>query len=308
MTFSIEAIPSQKGKIAIITGANIGLGYENTFRFVQKDIEVIMACRSKKRAMTAMNKLLAEVPNAKLDFMQLDLCDLSSVRKFAQNFRGKYSKLNYLINNAGIMVPPYSKTNDGFESQMAANHFGHFLLTSLLLDLVPDTTESRIVSLSSVAHRQGPKKIFFDDINWNKRYSSSQAYQQSKLACLMFANELDRRLKHSGKKILSVAAHPGATTGTDLGKHVPKLLFKLIQITILPFISQTVTSGALPQIMAALSPQAQGGDYYGPQGFLEMKGPPGLAKKLPYSEDNSALKKLWDISVELTGADFGELA
>ncbi|UDQ99462.1 oxidoreductase [Lentisphaerota bacterium WC36G] len=307
MNFSINNIPSQKGKIAIITGANAGLGYENALRFLQKDIKVIMACRNETKAIIARDKLLSEVPNGQLEFMKLDLCELSSVRKFAQNYREKYEKLDYLINNAGIMVPPYHKTVDGFESQMAANYFGHFLLTSLLLDIMPDTAESRIVLLSSVAHRHGPKKIFFEDLNWENNYSSSKAYQQSKLACLMFANELDYRLRRAGKKILSVAAHPGATAGTELGKHLPKLLYCVIEYMLLPVISNDVSNGVLPQIMAALSPQARGGDYYGPQKLDEMKGEPGIARKLPYSENKQNLEQLWDISIKLTGADFGEL-
>ncbi|MFS8185003.1 oxidoreductase [Pseudovibrio denitrificans] len=308
MSFSLAEVPSQKGKIAIITGANAGLGFENTLRFLQEDIKVIMACRSAEKAHTARAKLLAVVPNADLEFLQLDLSDLASVRKFAQVYRSKYSKLDYLVNNAGIMVPPYSKTVDGFESQMAANYFGHFLLVSLLLDLMPDTPESRVVSLSSMGHRQGQKRIFFEDLQWEKRYSSSEAYQQSKLACLMFANELDHRFKKAGKKILSVAAHPGATSDTDLVRHIPKLLYFFIKHLVMPVISHRVSSGVQPQLMAALSPSAQGGDYYGPQKFNEMKGPPGLAMKLPYSEDEVMMQKLWDISVKLTGADYGELA
>ncbi|MES0871639.1 oxidoreductase [Pseudovibrio sp. SCP19] len=308
MSFSLADVPSQKGKIAIITGANAGLGFENTLRFLQKDIKVIMACRSAEKAHTARAKLFAIVPNADLEFLQLDLSDLASVRKFAQVYRSKYSKLDYLVNNAGIMVPPYSKTVDGFESQMAANYFGHFLLVSLLLDLMPGTPESRVVSLSSMGHRQGQKRIFFEDLQWEKRYSSSEAYQQSKLACLMFANELDHPFKKAGKKILSVAAHPGATSGTDLVRHIPKLLYFFIKHLVMPVISHRVSSGVQPQLMAALSPSAQGGDYYGPQKFNEMKGPPGLVRKLPYSEDEVVMQKLWDISVKLTGADYGELA
>lgn len=201
MAFDLENIPSQQGKVAIVTGANTGLGYETVSYLAQKHFKVIMACRDLEKAAQAKAKIKMTVPVADLEILQIDLSDLSSVRGFAQIFRQNYNSLDLLINNAGIMWPPYALTVDGFESQMGANYFGHFLLTALLLDLMPNTSESRVVSLSSNAHRLGAGKINFDDLQSKQNYSKTGAYAQSKLACLMFGNELQRRLAQAGKKI-----------------------------------------------------------------------------------------------------------
>ncbi len=257
-----------------------------------------MACRSLDRAEAARQRILAEVPGADLEILQIDLGRLASVREAAETFKSKTSRLDILINNAGIMFPPYSKTEDGFESQMAANCFGHFLLTSLLIELMPDSPDSRIVWLSSNAHKTG--KIAFDDLHFEKKYSKTAAYAQSKLACLMYALELDRKLKASGKRIRSNCAHPGGAE-TDLSRHMAPWVLGLMKITILPFIVQSAADGALPTLEAALSPTAEGGRYYGPQGFLEMRGPSGIATIAKPALDVEASKKLWQLSEQLTG-------
>jgi NAD(P)-dependent dehydrogenase (short-subunit alcohol dehydrogenase family) len=303
MEFNLNNVPSQKGKIAIVTGSNTGLGYETTIGLAKTGMKVIMACRSKERAEKARSEILAKVPNADLEIMLLDLSKLSSVREFAENFKKKYSKLDLLINNAGIMWLPYSKTEDGFESQMGANYFGHFLFTSLLLDIMPDTPDSRVVSLSGGVHKMGTKKINFDDLHWEKKYSKKDAYAQSKLACLMFADELHRRLERAGRKIFSVSAHPGMSK-TELGRNLSKTQTFLIRYTIAPFVIHPVEQAALPTLIAALGTEVKGGEYFGPQGLLEMKGKPGRASKSKYLQNMEAASKLWEVSEELTSCSF----
>lgn len=300
MSFNLNSIPKQAGKIAIVTGANVGLGFETVRAFVAKDITIIMACRSQQKAEAARAQILAETPNANIDIILLDLSDLRSVTAFAESFKARYNQLDLLINNAGLMVPPYEKTVDGFELQMGANYFGHFLLTSLLLPVLEATEGARIVNLSSVAHRSG--KIHFDDMHFVKRYSRWQAYGQSKLAMLMFSFELDRQLKAMGCKTLSVAAHPGVSD-TNLSRYIPKLLITLLY-PVFKLMTQPADKGALPQIYAALGADINSGDYTGPDGFREMAGKPIKVGCYPHAKDLAVAKKLWDVSVELTNASW----
>jgi NAD(P)-dependent dehydrogenase (short-subunit alcohol dehydrogenase family) len=301
MTFSINDIPSQAGRTAVITGANTGLGYENARYFARTGMKVIMACRSESRARDAMSRLRADVENADLEFLQLDLSDLSSVRQFAEAFKQDYDKLDLLINNAGIMWTPYEQSVDGFEGQMAANYFGHFLLTSLLIDLLPDEPAARVVSLSSIAHTQGLKRINFEDIHWEKRYQKHLAYAQTKLACLMFAIELQRRLAQAGRKTLSVAAHPGVSE-TELARTVEPWKLAIMRYTIGPLISHAPPKAALPQVMAALDPSVHGAEYFGPKGIMELSGRPDRGKIMPWAKDPDANRRLWEVSEQLTGA------
>lgn len=298
--FNIDTIPSQKGRLAIVTGANTGLGFETTLALASKEMKVIMACRSEARAEKAKQQIIEKVPFADLEIMIINLSSLSSVRDFAKHFLRKYEKLDLLINNAGIMVPPYSKTEDGFESQMGANYFGHFLLTGLLMDVIKKTEGSRIVSLSSIAHKNG--KINFEDLHWEKEYSAMSAYRQSKLACLIFAGELQRRFEKSGVNTLSVAAHPGVSL-TELVRHIPKWLYFPLQPLVSLF-THSPDKGALPTLYAALGAGVSGGDYFGPQGFAEMTGKPGRAKSTPVSHDREIAKQLWDLSEKLTGITY----
>ncbi len=306
MTFSLDSIARQEGRVAIVTGANTGLGYETTKAFAQKGVTTVMACRTQARALDAMAKIQEEVPDAKLEFLQLDLADLANVRRFTEAFRASHSSLDLLVLNAGIMTPPYSKTVDGFESQMGANFFGHFLLTSRLIDLMPDSASSRVVALSSNAHRMGQKRIHFEDLHWEKRYAGMDAYAQTKLACLMFGNALARRLDAAGSSIVALSAHPGMS-GTELSRNGPRLL-QLFQAFLLatlgPFLAHPPPKAALPQIRAALDGDAKGGEYYGPTGFREFKGPPGLVGQLPYALDEAEQDRLWEVAREATGAVF----
>ena len=302
MAYDIEQLPNQDGRIAIVTGSNTGLGYHNALDLASKGAKVVMACRTESRARDAMARISAEVPGADLEFLELDLQSLDSVRSAVDQYRSQHDSLDLLINNAGIMMTPYENTADGVEDQMAANYWGHFLLTMSLIDLLPDTSESRVVSLSSIAHRQGSKKINFADIHWEHKYSSVAAYRQTKLACLMFALELDRRLKAAGKRVLSTASHPGVSD-TDLGRSLPKALVLMTRFTIGPLISHNPDQASLPTLLAAIQPEVSGGDYFGPQGMGELKGGPGPAKIHDAARDEEAARQLWELSVDATGAD-----
>ena len=301
MDFNLEQVPSQAGRIAIVTGANTGLGFETTVGLAGKGMQVVMACRNLEKAEKARADILEQIPDADLQVMQLDLGKLSSVRSFAEEFRKKCEKLDLLINNAGVAVPPYAATDDGFESQFGVNHLAHFLLTKLLIDMIPDSAESRVVSLSSLAHKKG--RINFDDLQSQNKYSRAHAYAQSKLACLMFADELQRRLQANGKKILSTSAHPGASP-TELARHVPSAVYAVARVTVLPFITHSAANGALPTLMAALSSDLEGGEYCGPQGFTGFKGKPGIARKADQVLDEAVAARLWQVSEELTGCSF----
>ncbi|MBT8208449.1 MAG: SDR family NAD(P)-dependent oxidoreductase [Acidimicrobiales bacterium] len=302
MSYDIGQLPRQDGRIVMVTGSNTGLGFHNAHDLAAKGAKVVMACRTESRATDAMRRITELVPDADLEFLALDLSSLDAVRSAAATFRDRHDTLDVLVNNAGIMMTPYEKTVDGFEGQMAANYWGHFLLTMSLIDLMPDAPESRVVSLSSLAHAQGTKKIRFDDIHWEQKYSRSGAYQQTKLACLLFALELDRRLRAAGKEIVSVASHPGVSP-TELGRAMPKLLTEVVRYTVGPFVSHDPDVASLPSLVAAIDPEVSGGEYYGPQGLNEMKGDPGPARIHPCAHDVHAARQLWDLSVELTGAD-----
>ncbi len=300
MSFNINDAPSQKGKIAIVTGANIGLGFETTLGLAKKGAKVIMACRNLQKAEQAKKDIQQKVPDADLIILELDLNSLQSVRDFAKAFAEKYNQLDLLIENAGIMIPPFSKTKDGFESQMGVNYFSHFLLTNLLFPILNKSKNARIVTLSSKAHERG--RIDFENLNAEKSYSKMGAYSQSKLACLMFAYELQRRLEKAGSNVIAVSAHPGVSN-TNLGQYIPKLLYNLfLPITVL--FLHSPEKAALPSLMAAMDENVKGGEYFGPTGFNGMKGEPGKVKSLRHSYDKEVAKKLWEVSEELTHSKF----
>jgi len=301
MAYSIDRFPDQNGRIAIVTGANTGLGYHNARDLAAKGATVVMACRSADRAEAARVQILNEVPDGDVTVQLLDLSSLASVRAFAAGFRDDHQSLDLLINNAGIMATPYEQTEDGFEGQMAANYWGHFLLSSLLFDLMPDEPASRIVSLSSLAHISGA--IRWDDIHWEKDYDPRRAYSQTKLACLMFAIELDRQLRAAGRKVLSVAAHPGVSL-TELTRSMPGWQVTALRYTVGPFFTHAVDRASLPTIAAALDPKTEGGWYYGPKGFNELRGDPGHAMVARSARHGAYQERLWDLSCELTGADW----
>lgn len=298
--FDIKKLPSQKGRVTVITGANTGLGFETAKAMAGTGIKVIMACRNLEKAMAAQRAILHRHPSADTEIMLIDMTRLDSVREFARSFIAKYNRLDILVNNAGIMIPPYSKTQEGFESQMGVNYLAHFLLTGLLLKTIVSTPGSRIVMLASNAHRRG--EINFDDINWEKKYRPMEAYQQSKLACLIFAIELQKRFDVAGLKTLSVASHPGLSL-TDLVRHIPAWLL-FISKPLTSIVTHSPEKGALPTLYAALSDDVHGGEYFGPQGRGEWTGKPGRAKIFPQAFDQETARRLWDLSEKLTGIKF----
>lgn len=296
MTWTLDQAPSQTGRLAVVTGANIGLGFETALALTGKGCEVVLACRSVDKAEAARAQIVAKYPNAKVHCMALDLASLKSVRAFAKSFTGKFKHLDLLINNAGIMMPPYALTEDGFESQLAANYLGHFALTGLLLPLLNATPGARVVSLSSLAHKWSG--IQFDDLQFTKGYDARKAYGQSKLACLMFAYELQRRFTKSGASTLSVAAHPGISA-TNLFQHMPKIVGSLAPLAGLVF--NSARGGAQPTLYAALGADIQGGDYCGPGSLGEMRGAPVKVGSNRRSRDLAVAAKLWEVSEQLTG-------
>jgi len=292
----IEPTSKQKNQVAIVTGANSGVGFATSLALAKNNFQVILACRNIEKANHAKKVILKEYTNAKIDIIALDLSNLSSVRNFTDIFLSRYNSLHLLINNAGIMMPPFSLTNDGLESQMATNYFGHFLLTGLLLDVLNQSNEARIINLSSIAHKSG--KINFEDINSQQKYSAWNAYAQSKLACLIFSYELNRRLKNSKYSTISVAAHPGVST-TNITQHYPKFISQLFHL-FGPLFSQKPKNAALPILHAALDKTVKGGEYFGPNGIGEMKGNVGKAIPSQKALNQEVAQQLWSLSEKLT--------
>ena len=301
--WSTDLIPDLSGKVIVVTGGNSGLGYESVKAFAEKGATVILASRSVEKGETAKKELAVYAPKGKINVMQLDLMDLTSIKTFAQEFKTLYNRLDILLNNAGIMMTPYQLTKNGFESQFGTNHLGHFALTALLFDLIKNTKNSRVVTVSSIAHKKG--EIDFNDLTYKdgKNYDPMKAYRRSKLANLLFTYELQRRLDAHSLSIISVAAHPGVSP-TNLARHLEgSFLFKLFEL-FAGFISHSPDKGALPQIRAAVDPDVKGGEYYGPDGWMEMKGDPVLVKSMPNAHDEAAAKRLWEVSEELTSIKF----
>jgi len=289
-------MPDQKGKTAIVTGSNSGIGYHMAHDLAAKGAKVTLACRNAERAEYARKKILASCPNAELKIHLLDLADLSSVRDFSDTFMNSNDRLDLLINNAGVMIPPYSKTKDGFELQFGTNFLGHFALTGHLLPLLEETTSSRIVSVSSIAHNMGV--IDFDDIqSERKKYNKWATYSQSKLACLMFAIELDKRLKHSKSTTISLASHPGYSA-TKLQRH--SLFWRTANI----FFAMNSKKGAAPTLYAASMPDAREHIYWGPVGFMEMRGWTGKSKVNPKAMIEEDGNRLWALAERLTAIQY----
>ncbi|MES0824013.1 oxidoreductase [Ruegeria sp. SCP11] len=289
-------LPDLTGRTFVITGANSGIGFEAARMLGEKGGNIVMVCRSREKGEAAQRKLSARV-KGKLDLILMDLSDLSSVRSAAEELRGRYSKIDALINNAGIMMTPQTKTVDGFDLQMGANHLGHFLWTGLLLDLV-EVAEGRIVVLSSMAHKFRPLDL--DDLMSDQKYSPTKAYAQSKLANLMFAFELDRRLKTSGSKASCIACHPGYTE-TNLQSTGPKGVLKGLMALTNKMLAQSPEAGATPTVLAAAGTEAKRGAYYGPQKMREARGPVSDAKVMDHALDRKKQAALWTRSEELVG-------
>ena len=294
--WGIQNIPEQKDKTIIITGATSGLGKEATRVLAMKNATVIMAVRNTQKAEIVASEIRKEYANVKIDIRSLDLGSLDSISSFAKGVLEDYKNLDILINNAGIMMCPYSKTKNGFETQMGTNHLGPFALTGLLMPLLMSTKNARIVSTSSVAHNQGD--IDFTDINWEKRkYNTNKAYSDSKLANLYFSYELKRRLENVENPPLVVTAHPGGTK-TDLARH-SGIFSVFMSLLFLP-----VEKGVLSTLRAATDVNAKSGDYYGPGGFMQVRGFPELVQSSKMSHNLTNAKRLWDLSEQLTGVQY----
>jgi len=296
-------MPDLSGKVIIVTGGNSGLGYESVKVFAQKGAEVILACRSVEKGEAAKTEIMKNNPAGKIEVMNLDLMDLSSVKNFAVRFKENHSRLNVLLNNAGIMIPPYGLTKDGFESQIGTNHLGHFALTGQLIDLIVKTPKSRVVSTSSLAHKNG--KMDFDNFMFDNGngYTPMKAYGRSKLANLLFIYELQRLFAAKGIDSVAVVAHPGVSQ-TNLMRFVEGKFYYHLLKPLSSLILQSAAMGALPQLRAAVDPNVQGGDYYGPDGFNEMKGSPVKVKSIPASYNTEDAKQLWKLSEKLTGITY----
>lgn len=306
-----EQIASQSGKRVVITGSNSGIGFEAARVLAKKGANLVLAVRNLDKGDAAAEDLEAEIPGVKVDVMQLDLADLDSVHQFADDYRGRFDKLDILINNAGIMVPPYRETKDGFELQFGTNHLGHFALTGRLLEVLLATDKSRVVVVSSSAHTRG--EINFDDLNFKQQsYRRFAAYGQSKLANLLFAYELQRRLESIHSSTICVACHPGfaATNLTAAGMGLGKSWIGKSVGGFANVFAQSAGMGALPTLYAATEPSLEGGEYIGPTsrtGRNSMRGHPGIVTSNQRSLDADVAKRLWEVSEDLTGVHFSAL-
>ena len=297
--WSKKDIPSQSGKLAIVTGTG-GLGYEAALALVAAGSRVILAGRSEEKGTSSLSSIRQQVPEALIEFEQLDLASLASIDTFCKNLLRRNDRIDILINNAGVMTPPTRKTTfDGFELQFGTNYLGHFALTGKLLPLLRGH-HARVVTVSSLTHRLGGS-IHFEDLQWTRKYSAAAAYSQSKLADLIFAFELQRLSDANDWKLMSNGAHPGAST-TDLianGTGSDTIL-KRLKGRFVEMIGHSPAEGALPLLFAATSPQANGMGYYGPSGLFELKGSPGVAIVSPKVKDVDLARRLWMVSEELT--------
>ncbi len=289
-------IPDQTGRVAVITGANTGLGYETAAALAGKGARVVLAIRNLDKGKDAAALILKRNPGADVTLQELDLTSLESIRAAAEQLRADHDRIDLLINNAGVMWTPKSTTKDGFELQFGTNHLGHFAFTGLLLDRLLPVAGSRIVTVSSVGHRI-LADIHFDDLQWERSYNRVAAYGQAKLSNLLFTYELQRRLTSHGTT-LAAAAHPGGSS-TELGRYLPFGLGRGFDL-----ISQDAAMGALPTLRAATDPAAQGGQYYGPDGFGGMRGYPKVVESNERSHDPERQRKLWAVSEELTGVTY----
>jgi NAD(P)-dependent dehydrogenase (short-subunit alcohol dehydrogenase family) len=293
-------IPDLSGQTVVVTGANSGVGYFAAMEFARAGAEVVLACRSAERGGTALAGIETVAPKrARLEM--LDLSDLTSIHEFAARLKARCNKINILLNNAGVMAPSLRKTTvQGFELQFGVNFLGHFLLTALLLEPLMNTEAPRIIQVSSVAHRQGV--MAWEDLQSARRYHAWNAYRQSKLAMLIFAQELGRQAEKGGWGLLSLAAHPGIAA-TELVANGPgrnSMIARLQKIGA-PFVQQSGDAGAWPLILAAVDPAARQGGYFGPQGWFEFRGVPGTAKIEPRAMDLVAARQLWETAEQLTG-------
>jgi NAD(P)-dependent dehydrogenase (short-subunit alcohol dehydrogenase family) len=302
--WTAEQIPSQAGKTALVTGANSGIGYQAAVELARHGAYVLLGCRSVTKGQEALARLKAEVPGAKAELVELDMASLRSIRAFATAYVESGAALDLLINNAGVMaLPTREVTEDGFERQFGTNHLGHFALTGLLLPALAKAPAARVVTVASLAHRNG--KIDFNNLQSEKSYKPWYAYGESKLANILFAKELDRRAKAAGMGLVSVPVHPGVSVTNIIANGPGSKGPKMIVLKVLaPILMQPDTAGALPTLYAATAPGVKGGEYIGPDGFMEMKGAPVVVQPKPQGQDMAVAKKLWEASEAATGVSY----
>ena len=302
MTWTEKDVPDESGRVAIVTGSNTGLGYDTARVLAARGARVVMAVRDTAKGDAAAARIRELSKGAEVTVHEFDLGSLASVRAAAAELAAAHPRIDLLINNAGVMYPPKQTTADGFELQFGTNHLGHFALTGLLLKNLLGVDGSRVVAVASIAHNIRAK-IDFADLQWEtRRYDRVASYGQSKLANLMFTYDLQRRLAAAKAKTIAVAAHPGVAA-TELVRHVPGAG--------LPGVSwlsgrllNTSELGALPTLRAATDPAVRGGQYYGPDGFRELRGYPKLVTSSAQSHDTAAQERLWTVSEELTGVTY----
>ena len=303
---------STNQKTAIVTGANTGLGFETSLGLARQGYKVVLACRSEEKANAAMEQIKRQAPEASLDFIALDLVDRGSIRRFADTFSQRYDHLNVLVNNAGVMGPPYTITKNNLELQFDANHVGHFYLSSLLIGSLDQPYETRIVNVSSLAGKRDYADIHFDNLNFDGTYeegpkmfglSGMVAYSQSKLANILFTMELKDRLQAAGKNIKAIVVHPGVSR-TDLSRNMSPLLQVLAPIIVMFMDISKPGQGAESSLYGATNPDVKSGDFIGPTGKDERTGTPGQVPLPPKASDKALCEKLWSKSEELLGISF----
>ena len=294
---SAAELPSQQGKLVVITGGNRGLGFETATAFVAAGAQVVLACRDPQKAQQAIAQLQQQHPGAQVEAMALDVADLASVHRFAEAFNARFEKLDVLIHNAAAILVPQGLTRDGFELHLGTNHFGPFALTGLLLARLNAAPAARVINMSSMAHRLTAGLDADDPALTTRAYKPMDAYGRSKLAALLFTHELDRRLKASGARTIAVTAHPGySATNLDLGGFFMRLATRLF--------AQAPAMGALPALHAATTSEAKGGEYFGPGGYKELSGTPKRVECRDAARDPQLAKRLWDLSEQLTGVRY----
>ena len=308
--WTAQDLPDLTDKLAVVTGANSGLGLETSRELARRGATVVLACRSRDKAEAAIAELVAAgIAEQRLEFAALDLASLDSIASFAAQLLESRPRLDLLINNAGVMALPHRKTADGFEMQFGTNHLGHFALTGRLLPALLAAEGSRVVNVSSIAHKFG--KIDFNDLQGERRYQKWRAYGQSKLANLLFTFELQRRLAAAAASTIATAAHPGysATNLQTAGARMTGSSFgERLNTTANRLFAQDAAMGALPTLYAAAAPEVRGGDYIGPDGLFETRGYPVKVEARPAAHDLQVAERLWAESVALTGVDYGALA
>ena len=300
-------IGSQSGRVALITGANSGIGYQAAVELARRGAHVLLGARNAAKGRAALERLGREAPGSSAELVELDMASLVSIRAFASGFAARGIALDLLINNAGVMaLPARELTSDGFERQFGTNHLGHFALTGLLMPQLLAAPAPRVVTVASLAHRNG--KMEWDNLQSERHYKPWDAYNNSKLANLLFALELDRRAKAAGSGLLSIPVHPGVaqTSIVANGPGSSDLKTKVL-FTFAKFLTQPDDAGALPTLYAATAPNVRGSEYIGPDGFMEMKGAPVVVEPRPQAKNLNTAKQLWTASEQLTGVIYPPL-